>query len=64
MKVFEVFLYDGACCMCSCVSKSVDDTIVFLESELNNYEVGSQVKIVVKEMSEKELAELPEWDGP
>ena len=64
MKVFEVFLYDGACCMmCSCVSKSVDDTIVFLESELNNYEVGAQVTIVVKEMSEKELAELPEW-GP
>jgi len=46
------------------VSKSVDDTIVFLESELNNYEVGAQVTIVVKEMSEKELAELPEWDGP
>ena len=44
MKVYEVFLYDGACCMCSCVSKSVGDTIVFLESELNNYEVGSQVK--------------------
>lgn len=61
MKVFEVFLHDGAC---PCVSKSVGDTIGFLESELNYCEVGSQVKIVVKEMSEKELEELPEWDGP
>lgn len=64
MRVYEVFLYDGACCMCSCISKSVEDTAAFLGAELKNYNVGTQVKIVVKEMSEKELAELPEWDGP
>lgn len=63
MRVYEVFLYDGACCMCSCISKSVEDTIEFLKLELKNHAVGSQVKIVVKEMSEKELAVLPEWDG-
>lgn len=63
MKVYEVFLYDGACCMCSCISKNIEDTIAFLKVELKNHAVGSQVKIVVKEMSEKELAGLPEWDG-
>jgi len=50
--------------MCSCISKSVEDTTAFLGAELKNYNVGTQVKIVVKEMSEKELAVLPEWDGP
>ena len=61
MKVYEVFLYDGAC---SCVSKSVEDTIVFLESELRNCEVGVQVTVAIKEMSDKELEALPEWRGP
>ena len=64
MRVYEVFLYDGECCMGSCLSKNIDDTIAFLKLELKNYAIGSQVKIVVNEMSEKELEELPEWDGP
>lgn len=61
MKVYEVFLHEGAC---SCVSKDVHDTLTFLESELENCEVGGQVTIAIKEMSDKELSELPEWCGP
>lgn len=48
MKVYEVFLHE---CACLCVSKDIHDTLTFLESELENCEVGTKVTIAIKEMS-------------
>jgi hypothetical protein len=59
VKVWEVELFPGANTFCAS-AKELDNVIAAVEDA----EVGDKIKIKVREMSEEEYANLPEWDGP
>ena len=63
MKVWAIELFPDASLL---YVKSLQEAAEMLvEQTLDDcYEVGDEIRITVREMSQEEYDNLPEWDGP
>jgi len=63
VKVWAIELFPGASLL---YVKSLQEAAEMLvEQTLGDcYEVGDEIRITVREMSQEEYDNLPEWDGP
>ena len=63
MKVWAIELFPGASLL---YVKSLQEAAEMLvdEADDDNYEDGDTIEIKVREMSQEEYDNLPEWDGP
>ena len=61
VKVWAIELFPGASTFCE---KDLGILMELLEADLEESDVGDEIKITVREMSQEEYHSLPEWDGP
>ncbi len=63
IKVWAIELFPGASPL---YVKSIKNVAEMLVEETSDdcYEVGEEIRITVREMSQEEYDNLPEWDGP
>lgn len=63
MKVWAIELFPGANPL---YVKSLKEAaeILGIEEASDNHEVGEEIRITIREMSQEEYDSLPEWDGP
>lgn len=63
VKVWAIELFRGANPLCVESLKEAAE-ILGIEEASDNYEVGEEIRITIREMSQEEYDSLPEWDGP
>lgn len=63
MKVWAIELFPGASLLYVKSLKEAAEMLVEEASDMD-YEVGVEITITVREMSQEEFDNLPEWDGP
>ncbi|MEA4884288.1 MAG: hypothetical protein VB144_11670 [Clostridia bacterium] len=61
MKVWKVELFPGASTLCT---ENLAFLMQLLEADLEDSEVGDEITIKVREMTQEKYDNLPEWDGP
>jgi hypothetical protein len=63
VKVWAIELFPGASLLYVKSLKEAAEMLVEEASDMD-YEVGVEITITVREMSQEEFDNLPEWDGP
>jgi len=63
VKVWAIELFPGASLLYVKSLKEAAEMLVEEASDMD-YEVGDEIEITVREMSQEEYDSLPEWDGP
>lgn len=63
VKVWAIELFRGANPLCVESLKEAAE-ILGIEEASDNHEVGEEIRITIREMSQEEYDSLPEWDGP
>lgn len=63
VKVWAIELFPGASLLYVKSLKEAAEMLVEEASDMD-YEVGVEITITVREMSQEEFDSLPEWDGP
>ena len=63
VKVWAIELFPGASLLYVKSLKEAAEMLVEEASDMD-YEVGDEIRITVREMTQEEYDSLPEWDGP
>lgn len=57
IKVYEVYLFEGAI-------PYIDNDILLILSDIQNADIGTEIKIKIKEMEKNKFESLPDFQGP